>query len=285
MDQRCRQKTRRFQQEGEARRHEHFSFCPEGAEEGLASVHADEATGGTGEDSGQNAETERQMKSCAIVVGHNHYFGDSNYDKKFTRDFVLMLSQHNPEMDILLVDNFSARPYPLDIAPNVATIRILRRVGYAVALNDGLRHFSERGDYDWYVCFNNDNWINPNPAYSGNITDILQGMNPQVLYGSGENNDEPRKMALQWSAWLCISRQVFQAVGYFDEKLGAAFEDFDYELRAMKIGFTLDTAYFPIEHMDEHTRFEDKNYPMSWEKARRYFSLKHGIEMETWYKV
>ena len=224
------------------------------------------------------------MKACAIIVGFNHWYGDSLYDKTFTKDFTVQLSRHNPDMDVLLIDNASNRPYPECIALNVRVLRLQRRVGYAIALNEGL-HDLERFDYDWYCCFNNDNWIDPNPAYSGNITDLLRGMSPCVLYGSGENADTKRNTVMQWSAWLCISRQVLRTVGYFDEKLAAAFEDFDYELRALKAGFTLDTAHFPIIHMDEHTRFEDKHYPMSWNKAAMYFSLKHGIEIDTWFKV
>lgn len=223
------------------------------------------------------------MKYAAVIVGFNHWYADTIYDKHFTRDFVTRLAADNPELDILLVDNFSAKPYPTDIAPNVETKPLLRRVGYALALNAGIQHLQEKQDYDWYVCFNNDNWIDP--LHSGNITTILRNMNPRVLYGSGENRDKQRETCLQWSAWLCISRDVLRAVGYFDEKLSAAFEDFDYELRALAEGFRLDTAHFPIIHLDEHTRFEDKNYPSGWEKARVYFSLKHGMEMEKWFKV
>lgn len=223
------------------------------------------------------------MKSCAIVVGHNHWWGDTLGDKKFTRDFVTMLAMDNPEMDILLVDNFSGRPYPIDIAPNVKVIRNLRRVGYAVALNQGLQWFIDRGDYDWFVCFNNDCWIDP--LHSGNITAILQNMNPHTLYGSGENISKQMKTRLQWSAWMCISKTILKTVGMFDPALAAAFEDFDYQLRAIGEGFALDTAYFPIVHLDEHTRFENPDYPRDWEKARIYFTLKHGAITEKWFKV
>jgi GT2 family glycosyltransferase len=223
------------------------------------------------------------MRSAAIIVGFNHWHGDTTNDKTFTRDFVRRLAEHNPDLDILLVDNYShPKPYPVEIAQNVQVLRLVRRVGYALALNAGLQKMEPK-DYDWYVCFNNDCWIDP--LHSGNITGILETLNPNVLYGSGENHDRPRKTVMQWSAWLCISREVFRAVGYFDEKLHAAFEDFDYELRAIQAGFTLDTAKFPIIHMDEHTRFEDDGYPQAWEKARVYFHLKHGFETERWFKV
>jgi GT2 family glycosyltransferase len=223
------------------------------------------------------------MNAAAIVVGFNHWYGESLYDKTFTRDFVTRLADDNPDLAILLIDNFSGRPYPTSIAPNVTTHRTLRRVGYAVALNAGLRHFADQAAYDWYVCFNNDCWIDP--LHSGNITGMLATFHPRVVYGSGPNTDKQRKTVLQWSAWLCISHECLQAVGLFDEALAAAFEDFDYELRATAEGFTLETARFPIVHLDEHTRFEDKNYPAGWEKARIYFSLKHGMEMERWFKV
>jgi GT2 family glycosyltransferase len=228
------------------------------------------------------------MKACVVVPAHNHWWADSNFDKDFTKQYITRLAARNPNLDILLLDNFSGKPYPTDIAPNVTVKRLLRRVGYAVALNIGLQHFADRADYDWYICTNNDCWIDPNeaaPVDHGRIESIIASLDPCKLYGSGVNEDKQRHIPMQWSAWLCISRNVFQRVGLFDEKLAAAFEDFDYELRAMAEGFELDTAKLPIVHLNEHTRFEDKNYPMAWNKAAMWFSIKHNIPIESWFKI
>ena len=225
------------------------------------------------------------MTACAIVVGFNHWDGESLYDKTFTRDFVYLLKDRNPNLTILLIDNFSGKPYPTNIGGNVEVLRLPRRVGYGVALNIGLKHLQAR-DFDWYICMNNDCWIHPNPkapADHGRLS--LEALDRGTLYGSGWNVDKHRGLRFQWSAWLCISREILEAVGYFDEGLSAAFEDFDYEQRALNEGFRLDTAAFPIVHLDEHTRLEDKNYPPAWEKARLIFAMKHGLETETWFKV
>jgi GT2 family glycosyltransferase len=219
-------------------------------------------------------------RAACCIVGYNHFFGDSLGDGHFTRDFVYELKTKNPDLDILLIDNYSGKKYPADIGGNVEVIRLNKRVGYAVALNIGLKHLQQK-DYDWYICFNNDNWIDP--LHPCSLAATLDTLNPRVLYGSGVNNtDKSPTRHWQWSAWLVISREILQAVGYFDEKLEAAFEDFDYEQRAMDAGYELDTAKFRIVHLDEHTRLEDPNYKWRWEAARLWFSEKHGIETEPW---
>lgn len=225
------------------------------------------------------------MKYAAIVVGHNHWHGDTFGDKRFTRDFIFALKDRNPNLDILLIDNCSAKSYATDIGGRVETLRLESRVGYAVALNYGLSALKMR-DHDWYICFNNDNWIDPNPRAvvdHGRIEGILEELDPRIVYGSGWNIDKRRSTRLQWSAWLCISREVLRTVGYFDEQLAAAFEDFDYQKRALEAGFDLDTADFPIVHLDEHTRLENPDeYKWRWEEARQYFEQKHGVKTEPW---
>lgn len=217
------------------------------------------------------------MRAGAVVVGFNHWYGDSLADKAFTRDFVTALKEKNPGLNIVLIDNASEHPYPVDI---VEVIRLDERVGYGKALNIGLERL-QKEKCDWYVCFNNDCAVQGD----GNILRILETLDTRTLYGSGENYDKKKKIMWQWSAWLVISREVLQTVGVFDEHLEAAFEDFDYELRALGKGYKLDTAKFPILHLDEHTRFEDSSYPHRWEKARNYFNVKHGMEMERWFVV
>lgn len=220
------------------------------------------------------------MKACAVVVGFNHWYGDTFMDKKFTRSFTFDLKHTNPNLDILLIDNASAKPYPSDIGGIVEVIRLPERVGYAVALNVGLKHLQQQNDYDWYICFNNDNWIDP--LHPCDLGAMLDTFDPRVLYGSGWNEDKKIDRRWQWSAWLVISREILQAVGYFDELLAAAFEDFDYEQRAMDAGYTLDTADFRITHLNEHTRLEDPEYKWRWEAARLWFTEKHSLVTEPW---
>lgn len=215
------------------------------------------------------------MRVACIVVGHNHWRGDTDKDRTFTRDFIQGLTEKNPSLKVLLIDNCSKPPYPADYCE---VLRSQKRVGYAVALNLGLHHL-EQDDYDWYITFNNDCEM----ARDGNVLQVIEQLDENILYGSGINRDFALRIDWQWSAWMCISRKVFRTVGYFDEQLAAAFEDFDYQLRARQAGFTLDAAKLPVIHLDEHTRYEDKSYPARWEDARLYFNQKHNLNMAGWW--
>lgn len=219
------------------------------------------------------------VRAAAVVVGFNFWYGDTLGDKTFTRDFIRELTRKNPELRVLLIDNDSDKPYPSDLCE---VIRIEHRVGYAAALNVGLRWLA-KGDYDWYITFNNDNWIDA--LYPCDLLKVLETLDPNTLYGSGWNLDVERKLKWQFSAWLAISRRIFMDVGYFDAELDGAFEDFDYERRAQMLGYKLDTAPFRITHMDEHTRRDTKDYEDRWEASRQYFMRKHGMEMDRWFRI
>src|SRR5690349_18241044 len=103
-----------------------------------------------------------RMKALAIIVSFNHWLGASQDDAPFAREFVHALKDRNPNLDILLIDNASAAPYPADIGGRVRVLRLEERVGFGVALNKGLL-LAGPYVYDWYICFNNDCWIDPNP--------------------------------------------------------------------------------------------------------------------------
>jgi GT2 family glycosyltransferase len=216
------------------------------------------------------------MNICAVVVGFNHWWGETENDKTFTHKFIRELVDKNPTLKVVLIDNFSQRPYPDNYCE---VIRTPKRIGYAPALNLGIKRI-EKDNPDWIITLNNDIEM----TGRGDVVSVVERLKPDVLYGSGVNRDDKLKIDFQWSAWLCISRKVFEVVGYFDEQLSAAFEDFDYELRAMSAGFKLDFAKLPMEHLDKHTRYENKHYPRAWEDARLYFQKKHGLELAPWFK-
>lgn len=201
----------------------------------------------------------------AIVVGVNKW-------KEFTCHFVNTLRDKNPNLDILLIDNGSDTPYP---EGDYILRRLPATVGYNNALNFGL---TQAGKHDWYILLNND------CECTGNVIKVIEGLDPRKLYGSGENYDPKSNLLLQWSAWLVVSQAVFQAVGYFDPELEGAFEDFDYELRAMKEGYALDTANLPIIHLDKHSRFETPCYNRRWELSRLHYNRKHNLEAPAWLK-
>lgn len=217
------------------------------------------------------------MRACAIIVGFDYWYTNFNIrDSEFTHRFVHHFRDANPDIKLLVIDNFSDRPYQSD---TIEIVRTSKRVSYAEALNIGLKRM-QPGNYDWYITLNND----CDTIKDGNVTRVLEKLNPDILYGSGKNHDQRMKIIWQWSAWLCISKKILNVIGYFDENCAAAFEDFDYQRRAMLAGFKLDTALLPIVHLDKHTRMEDKTYNKRWDAARCYFSTKHGLETTPWLK-
>ncbi|MCJ7621301.1 MAG: hypothetical protein MUP64_13910, partial [Anaerolineae bacterium] len=201
------------------------------------------------------------MRTVAIVVGVNHW-------KDITSPFCWSLREYNPDLELVIVDNASEPPYPADF-PGGQTVRSVERLGYNRALNLGIE---AAGEADWYICFNND------CRCKGPIDDEMAKLSPAVLYGSWENKDELNDIVFQASAWLVISKRIVREVGLFDEELSAAFEEFDYELRAMAKGFGLATAQLPVTHLDRHTRFEEQGYWASWERSRQRFTKKHGLK-------
>jgi GT2 family glycosyltransferase len=220
------------------------------------------------------------MKSAAIIVSFDHWHNDIPKDGSWAREFAHNLQRCNPEMKVLVIDNASRIPY---ISKELDIIHLKERCGYGEALNHGLMHLQVQGGFDWYITLNNDCQIKT--GTKGDVMSKLEKLSPTVLYGSGENRDTTLPFSWQYSAWMCISQKIFKDVGYFDERLSAAFEDFDYQRRAMDLDYGLDFADLPIEHLDMHTRYEDNHYPARWEAARQLFQAKHNLEMQKWFEV
>lgn len=201
----------------------------------------------------------------AIVVGIDHW--------EMTNAFCRQLVEYNPGLDVLLIDNASEPPYPTD-----GWYRMLRlpyTVGYNNALNAGLKASSGR---DWWICLNND------CQCTGEFMDVFNDLDPLKVYGSGDNVDTKNKMTLQWSAWLVISREAHDKVGGFDPELDGAYEDFDYQLSALALGFGVAFLPLPIIHLDKHTRMETHEYQERWKRSHDYFNRKWDLKPAPWFK-
>ena len=171
------------------------------------------------------------MKACAIVVGIDRW---KNNTEKFYESF----RKYEPDMPLVIIDNFSPDGYP-DL-PDADVVRTNFLMGYGSALNLGI--LCAPDDTEWFLCFNNDNLV------EGPLSTIVETLRPDELYGSGENYDNVNDIHFQWSAWLVFHRSLNHMIGTFDPDLRYAFEDFDFELRAMKCGFGLETAHLPVVH-------------------------------------
>jgi hypothetical protein len=207
------------------------------------------------------------MSVVGIVVGIDKW---SHTTEKFVRS----VYEHDFYLPLVVVSNMPPDPYPpFPVGDISKTIYTVKRVGYGQALNSGIH---AAGEHDWYVCFNNDN------LFEGPIQDYVEGLDPNVLYGSGWNHDPDNDLDLQWSAWMVISKKIWETVGAFNPVYDAAFEDFDYELRAMKAGFPLATAELPVKHLDKRTRFATPDYKKRWREAARAFREEHHLIVQEW---
>lgn len=206
------------------------------------------------------------MKACAIVVGIDRW-------KKNTQKFYESFRKYEPDMRLAIIDNASRDGYPHGLL-NTTTIRTPKLIGYGSALNLGL--LMGVGRTDWFLCFNNDNIVH------GPLTPILETLSPHVLYGSAETYDDRNDIMLRQSAWLVFHRTLYVDIGGFDSALRYAFEDLDFEVRALNAGWGLETVHLPVEHTDKHTRFRVPDYFKGWEESRDIYSAKHKLEVLTW---
>jgi len=192
-----------------------------------------------------------------IIVGIDHW-------DDITKPFMNSIREHEQTTPILIIDNASRVPYP--VLDDITTIRTTDRLGYAAALNVGIQHFKA----DWYVCFNND------CQCRGKYVNIIDQLDPNILYGSKWTEDDITHKRWTESAWLIISKKILKKVGLFDPLFDAGFEELDYELRAEEAGFKLGVAELPIIHLARSTRFDEPNYCARWNKCREYFAEKHS---------
>lgn len=196
----------------------------------------------------------------AVIVGVNHW-------SDLTKPFLKGLEEHNPGLDVVILDNGSRPPYP-------SGVRVDDTVGYGSALNVGAE-----GAWDWLLCANND------CLCTGNVTEAIAYLNKETVYGNAWKFDYEWMKDLELpavvdSAYLLIPRRVWDRVGPFDEKMDAAFEEIDYGLRVIDAGFRLDVIELPITHLNLHTRNELEGYIKRWEVTSKAFKAKYEKRLE-----
>lgn len=204
------------------------------------------------------------MTILAAIVGINHWLD-------LTMPFAMSVATRNPTMTTLVIDNGSEPPYPE--CPLWQTSRI-DRCGYNHALNHALSY-----EADWYVLFNNDCMAHRE------FENVIPTLDKRTLYGSGWQWCDNFQRQMLYSAWLCMSRELVNEVGLFDPQLDAGFEDFDYQMRCLDKGIRLEVLRLDIDHLDKHTRFEERAYNENWERCRVYFDKKWHTTTQPWKPV
>ena len=196
-------------------------------------------------------------KCAALIVGIDQW-------EKYTLPLIESIKQHEPDVEIVVVDNASVTPYPL--LGNV--VRCENRISYSAAINLAV----EQTDADWLLSMNNDVICNAPFMW------MLDGLKTSSLYAR-QIIQEGR--LTWWGNWIVlIHRTIWDKVGVFDPGFEmCGFEDADYAARAMKEDIPVEWLNLPFTHFWGKTRWCLPNYPEIRENNIRYFALKHGYRL------
>ncbi len=211
--------------------------------------------------------------------------------------------------------------YTTNLSPTKGAfvIRGEQNLGYSGGNNIGIKKALENGA-DWVLLLNNDTWVESlfiehlkaklggkegivglvidegnRVAYAGQIqwlkptlihTTPLNGVSPQVIHKDGNN-------AIQWRCYviggaMAIQKNVFEKIGFLDEKYFLYFEDADFTIRAKKAGVRVNfLSEIKVQHSVSSST-KKLGSPMLLRYHYRnalYFNLKNGpwyIKLLVW---
>ena len=183
-------------------------------------------------------------------------------------DSVLKSSYKN--FKIILIDNESQNGFPDEInnSDKIHIIKNEKNVGFARANNQAVKYSIKNG-FDYVLLLNNDTLIKNdliNSLIQQSSTLNQKIIQPLILnydgtkiwnaggkinnfFGSFETlkkgqsfkNFKSDKNLTEWFTGCCvlIKVEIFNHVGYFDERFFAYYEDVDYSIRLKKMGYSI----------------------------------------------
>lgn len=189
-----------------------------------------------------------------------------HYGKQATTQACLQALRPKIGSHRLILINNTAEDIPslAKIIPTTYLIENKKNIGFAKAVNQGLKYAMSQPDLDAFFLLNNDLGF-----LSGSIDSLLKLfrtkptagiLSPVLKHGHGvfdwggryqrwtasvkhRNYELVPKMVLQVDhiagAAMLIHRRVVEKIGYFDERFFLYFEDLDYCLRTLAAGFTI----------------------------------------------
>ena len=183
-------------------------------------------------------------------------------------DSVLKSSYKN--FKIILIDNESQNSFPDEInkSEKIQVIKNENNEGFSRANNQGIKYSLKNG-FDYVLLLNNDTLIKNDLIDSSiqqSITLNQKIIQPLILnydgtkiwnaggkinnfFGTFETlkkgksfkNFKSDKNLTEWFTGCCvlIKLEIFNHVGYFDERFFAYYEDIDYSIRLKKMGYSI----------------------------------------------
>jgi len=177
-----------------------------------------------------------------------------------------LAAQTYQDFDVVVVDDASAEDIPKTVSavsPNARVIRMEKNSGFACAVNAGLQSSTAPR----LMLLNNDMTLEPDclekliATMDASSADMLTPLvlfrdEPETIYSAGDLlrtsgrpesigfrrprtgfKHPPKVFGVTGGAAL-YAREVFDQIGYFDERFVAYFEDSDLSFRARLAGFT-----------------------------------------------
>lgn len=183
-------------------------------------------------------------------------------------DSVLKSSYKN--FKIILIDNEAQNSFPDEInkSEKIQIIKNENNEGFSKANNQGIKYSIKNG-FDYVLLLNNDTLIKNDLIYSliqqsstlnqkiiqplilnydgskiwnagGKINNFF-GTFQTLEKGKGFKNFKRNRIYTDWFTGCCvlIKVEIFNHVGYFDERFFAYYEDVDYSIRLKKMGYSI----------------------------------------------
>lgn len=194
------------------------------------------------------------MSVSVVIVGIDGW-------EQYTRELIGDIWTHEPDVEIIVVDNASKTHYPK--ASHIH--RSEERLSYAAALNFGAR----KATGDWLLTLNND--IRCNGAFVEKINNLEKG----AIYGRQIIEEAGHVWIGNWLALM--EKTTYWTVGEWDPNYKACgFEDADYCVRAHALGIPTMPVELPFTHLWGKTRWAIPGYEATRLENIAYFDKKHG---------
>jgi len=194
------------------------------------------------------------LSVSVVIVGINGW-------DEYTKPCILSIAKHEPDVEVMLIDNASEPPYPIS---GVRT----KRVSYAEAINKGVK----QSQGDWIISINND------VLCQGKFVETIEKLDKGVVYGRQIITEKGHVWLGNWLA--VFHRSLFEKVGGFDPLFEmCGFEDADFCVRAKKLGYMTLPVDLPFHHLWGRTRWQLPKYPQVRKHNMDYFEQKHGFRL------
>jgi rhamnosyltransferase len=232
-----------------------------------------------------NSSLPSRLNTCIVVVTYNPDLGFSDNLMRHLAivDKVIIIDNNSTDVDINI---FLKNEY----IKNIHLINSKKNNGIAWALNKGIIEAINMG-YKWIVTFDQDSF--PNINLLEYYSSVLKSEKNIGLLGTQFSVNEEKITEINWKKSLTLITsgtlhpiEIFDTVGFYNEKLFIDSVDFDFALRVKLSGYDVVRIEIPliIHKLGNPVRkygLESSNHNLI---RRYYYSRNHFFLTKTYFK-